>query len=222
MSDETPAPERCASVVLLVGPSGSGKTHLAHEAGLPILALDDFYRAADSPAMPHSPDGEVDWEDPRSWDAPAAADALEAFCCDEQVTVPDYSFAENRAVGTKVLDRHGATVVIAEGIFAAELIAELRERELLADALLLMRNRWATFARRLWRDLREGRKAPAYLVRQGWAKTRDEGRVIAHQRALGARPVSKAEAIARLAELPDGPGPSVVGRVGIEPTTQGL
>ena len=37
----------------------------------------------------------------------------------------------------------------------------------------------------------------------------------------GARPVTKPEARARLAELA-APGREIVGRVGIEPTTQGL
>jgi uridine kinase len=203
---EVPAPpEGCALVVLLVGPSGCGKSYIAHQAGLPILALDDFYRAATSEGMPIGDDGEIDWEDPTSWDADAACDALEAFCCSPEVEVPAYSFTENRAVGTRTLARGDARIVLAEGIFAAELIAPLRERGLLADALLITRNRWLTYGRRLWRDLREHRKPPAYLVRQGWTKTRAEPAVVAHQRALGARPVSKPVAIARLAELAAAP-----------------
>ena len=104
--------ERCARVVLLVGPSGSGKTYLARSVGLPILALDDFYRADTDPAMPIGTDGRIDWDDPASWDGDAALDALEDLCCDEQVEVPDYSIAHNRAVGTKVVARGGATVVV--------------------------------------------------------------------------------------------------------------
>jgi uridine kinase len=188
-------------VVLLVGPSGCGKSYLAQSVGLPILALDDFYRPDTDPLAPRGDDGLVDWEDPRSWDAEAAADALERFCCDEAVVVPDYSFADNRAIGTKVVDRAGSCVVVAEGIFAAELIDPLRERCLLADALLISQNRWITFARRLWRDLREGRKAPWYLVRQGWAKAWDEPHVVARQLARGARPVTKADARTRLQAL---------------------
>jgi uridine kinase len=188
-------------VVLLVGPSGCGKSYLAREAGLPILALDDFYRAATDPAMPIGPDGLVDWEDPASWDAEAACDALEAFCCTDEVDVPTYCFSANRSIGHRPLRRGDATVVLAEGIFAAELIEPLRERGLLADAVLITQNRWHTFARRLWRDLRERRKPPAYLVRQGWTKTRAEPAVVAHQRSLGARPVSKTQARVLLARL---------------------
>lgn len=196
-----PVEERCAQVVLLVGPSGSGKTFLARSVGLPILALDDFYRAEGDPAMPLGHDGLVDWDDPASWDAQSALDALEDLCCDEQVEVPDYSFARNRAIGTKVVARGGATIVVAEGIFAAELIEPLRRDGLLADALLIEQHRWLTFGRRLWRDVREGRKAPWYLVRQGWAKTLAEPAVVAHQRELGARPVSKDDARRILATL---------------------
>ena len=118
-----------------------------------------------------------------------------------EVDVPTYSFARSEAVGHRLLRTEGSPVVVAEGIFAAELIAPLRAEGLLADALLIEQGRWVTFGRRLWRDLREGRKAPWYLVRQGWAKTRSEPAVVAHQLALGARPTSKDDARLRLAEL---------------------
>jgi uridine kinase len=196
---------RCADVVLLVGPSGSGKTYLANSAGLPILALDDFYRADTEPGLPRTADGRVDWEHPGSWNPSAAVDALDALCCGDEVTVPDYSFHENRAVGTKVVTRDDARVVVAEGIFAAELIEPLRAAGLLADALLIRQNRWVTFGRRLVRDLRENRKSRWYLVTQGWAKTWAEPAVVARQLGKGARPVSKPEARTILAGLADRP-----------------
>lgn len=207
------APDACppAKVVLLVGPSGCGKTYLARAVGLPIVALDDFYRPADDPAMPLDAHGLADWEHPGSWDGDAALAALDVLCRDDRVEVPDYSFAENRALGTKVVSRGDACVVVAEGIFAAELIEPLRAAGLLADALLISQGRWVTFGRRLWRDLREHRKPPWYLVRQGWAKALAEPAVVAHQRALGARPVTKPEARTILATLA---APGVVGAVG--------
>ena len=48
-----------ALVVLLGGPSGSGKSSLAARTGLPVLHLDDFYRAGDDPSLPLLPDGSV-------------------------------------------------------------------------------------------------------------------------------------------------------------------
>jgi uridine kinase len=193
-----PAPAR---VVLLAGPSGCGKTYLAERTGIPILALDDFYRAGTDADMPRAADGTVDWEDPRSWDVDAACAALDELCRTGTVEVPTYSFGENRAVGHRTLDRAGSPVVIAEGIFAAELVDRLRAAGLLADALLIRQNRWGTFARRLARDLREGRKPPLFLVRQGWAKTASEPAVVRHLLDCGARPVSKPTARARLAAL---------------------
>lgn len=190
-----------ARVVLLAGPSGCGKTHLARTAGLPIVALDDFYRAGDEPDLPRQPDGHVDWDDPGSWDAGAAVAALDEICRTGRVEVPTYRFSENAAVGCHVVDRGSSPVVVAEGIFAAELVGPLRDAGLLADALLVHQNRWITFVRRLARDLREGRKPPGYLLRRGWALTWAEPAVVAHQCRLGARRVSKPEARARLAEL---------------------
>ncbi len=198
--DDRP-PATAAKVVLLVGPSGCGKSHIARSSGLPIVALDDFYRDPAEPGMPRTPGGDIDWEDPASWDGAAALTALVALCSAGEVRVPTYSFSRSAVVGHRLLRTDGARVVVAEGIFAAELIAPLREQSLLADALLLTVDRRLTFVRRLVRDAREGRKAFPYLVRQGWAKTASEPAVVARQRSLGARPATKAEALARLAEL---------------------
>ncbi len=206
---EPDPPPPAARVVLLAGPSGCGKTYLAERTGIPILALDDFYRDGTDHDLPRTPDGTVDWEDPRSWDADAACVALDELCRTGTVEVPTYAFGEDRAVGHRTLDRGESPVVIAEGIFAAELVARLRAEGLLADALLIRQNRWGTFARRLARDLSEGRKPPWFLVRQGWAKTASEPAVVRHLLDCGARPVSKATARARLASL--------VGAAGTEP-----
>ncbi len=198
--DSDPLP-LAAEVVLLAGPSGCGKTHLAKLAGLPILALDDFYRDGTDPGMPRTEGGVVDWEHPDSWDGDAAVAALGELCRAESIEVPTYAFGEDRRTGSRPLSREGSPIVVAEGIFAAEIIDRLRDAGLLADALLIHENRWITFGRRLVRDLRDGRKAPWYLVRQGWAKTASEPDVVARQCALGARPVSKPQARDRLAGL---------------------
>lgn len=203
MTEAVSAPSgRRARVVLLAGPSGCGKTYLAVATGLPILALDDFYRADTDPDMPRTADGMVDWEDPRTWDADAACDAIKELCATGRADVPTYVFGENRAIGHHTVELPpGAPLVIAEGIFSGELIEPLRRRGLLADALLIHDGRWRTFSRRLLRDLREGRKSRWYLVRQGWAKTRSEPTVVARLRGLGARPVTKAEAMRSIQEL---------------------
>ncbi len=124
------SPDRPSSaptrVVLLAGPSGCGKSYIARDSGLPIVALDGFYCDATEPHMPRSADGQVDWEDPASWDGAAALAALTTLCRDGEVDVPTYSFARSAVVGHHVLRTDGAPVVVAEGIFAAELVAPLR------------------------------------------------------------------------------------------------
>lgn len=194
MNDAPLPPGLRARVVLLAGPSGSGKTYLALATGQPIMALDDFYRDGTEPGLPRALDDVVDWEDPATWDAERACDALEELCRTGAVEVPNYVFGEDRAVGHRIVELGESSVVVAEGIFAAELIEPLRRRGLLADALLIRENRWLTFARRLLRDLHEHRKSRSFLVRQGLVKTRSEPEVVAHLAALGARPVSKPEA----------------------------
>ncbi len=189
-----------ARVVVLAGPSGCGKTRLAERSGLPIVALDDFYRDADDPGMPRHGDA-VDWEDPRSWDGDEAVAALAALCHDGVAEVPVYSIADDRRVDTRTVALDGSPVVIAEGIFAAEIVSALHDEGILADALLIHSPATVTFVRRLVRDLREGRKPPRVLLRQGWEKLRTSRRVSARQAALGCRRIRKPAAIARLADL---------------------
>lgn len=179
-------------MVVLAGPSGCGKTSLARRSRLPLVALDDFYRDGDDPGMPRGPGGMVDWEDPASWDVDAAVKALSELCRTGRVEVPTYSIAEDRAVGTRAIELGDAPAVVAEGIFAAEVVERCRAEGLLADAVLLRIPTPVTFWRRLVRDQREGRKPPLVLLRQGLAKLRDERRVLARQEALGCRPLSKA------------------------------
>jgi uridine kinase len=186
-----------ARVVLLAGASGSGKTSLTRRVGLPLLALDDFYRDADDDRadrpLPHR-FGIVDWDDPASWDAPAALTAVEALCRGGRAEVPVYDIPTSRRTGTLRLDLGGRPIVVAEGLFAAELVAAVRERGLLADALCLTLHPAVTFGRRLLRDLAEMRKPPLTLVRRGFALARGERELVARWTALGCRPCSPAEA----------------------------
>ncbi|MFI9047715.1 uridine kinase [Streptomyces sp. NPDC053427] len=198
MSSQSPArpPVR---VVLLTGPSGSGKTSLAALTGLPVLNLDDFYKEATDPTLPQLPHGGgADWDSPLSWDAEAAIDAIDALCRTGRTPVPVYDIAASARVGESRLALDGAPLFIAEGIFAADVIAGCREAGLLADALCLRGRPTTTFRRRLARDLREGRKSALYLVRRGLRLLRNERSVVARHCALGAHPCAKPEALARI------------------------
>ncbi len=181
-------------MVILAGPSGAGKSRLAARLrashGWPVVRLDDFYRDEDDPAMPRSDElGIIDWDHPDSWNRTAAVDALVALVGTGSCQTPVYDIALNRAVGTATLTARPTDLVLAEGIFAAEIIADLRERSLLTAAYCVHHHRVVTFVWRLLRDLSERRKRPWTLVRRGQAQLRREQSVVRRQTALGARPV---------------------------------
>ncbi len=185
--------------MLLAGPSGSGKTHLAEESGLPIVDLDHFYKDGDDPTAPRHPTlGIVDWDDPRSWDAEGALDALDRLCRTGSADVPVYDISRDGRVGTRRVDIGDAPAFVGTGIFAAELVEPARDRGLLRDAVVVKRSRVKNFLRRLLRDLREHRKPPWTLVRRGVTLLRAEPGVVARQTALGCRPCDRAATLAAL------------------------
>ncbi|MCD1269306.1 ATP-binding protein [Microbacterium sp. MEC084] len=179
-----------AQVVLIGGASGSGKSRLAEASGLPLLRLDDFYRSGDDPALPRLATGEVDWDHPASWHADRAIAALEELARTGRTEVPVYDIAANGPVGTRTIELGGATRFVAEGVFVGEVVAEARRRGILADALCVRRSRWLTMGLRLTRDLRERRKAPAFLVRRGLMLARLEPVIVGRLTEAGCRPAS--------------------------------
>lgn len=195
-----------ARVVVLAGPSGAGKSRLAGRLnaahGWPIVRLDDFYRDEDDPANPRSVElGIVDWDDAGSWNATAAVAALDTLVRTGSVETPVYDISTSRAVGTAVVTARPDDLILAEGIFAAEIIGALRERGLLAGAYCVHHDRFTTFVYRLVRDLSEHRKPPWTLMRRGLALMRDQPKVVARQRALGAEPARPRTLEATLARL---------------------
>ncbi len=180
-------------VVLLTGPSGSGKTALTRRLGLPVVNLDDFYRDVDHPGMP-TRYGIVDWDAPASWDHDAALTALREVARTGRAEVPVYDIPTSRRTGTTVLEIGDAPLVVAEGIFAAELVAACRAEDILADAICLVQPRLVTFWFRFLRDVAESRKPLPTLLRRGWGLLRAEPALVRRWVALGCRTASPAQA----------------------------
>jgi uridine kinase len=194
-----------AQMIVVAGPSGSGKSRLSRRLGLPVLNLDDFYKDGDDPTLPcvdlagGAPI--VDWDSAESWNAADAVAAIEALCRDGRADVPAYDIALSRRTGHHVLDLGASPCFVAEGIFAQEVVAECRRRELLADAICLTQHPAVTFFRRLTRDLREHRKPPTVLVRRGLHLLREQRLVVAHAAALGCRVLHPDEAYEEITGL---------------------
>ena len=166
------------ALVLLAGPSGSGESRLARLSGCVSVRLDDFYRDADDADMPRW--GEiVDWDDPHSWDGQAAIDAITTLLDEGSVKVPVYDISLSRRIGWHELVLPDAApgqrlCIVAEGIFAPELVRPCRDLGLDTTGVWLARTGLLVFLLRLVRDLREHRKAPHILFRRGWALLRKE------------------------------------------------
>ena len=198
-----------AQVIVVAGPSGSGKSRLCrrlhHGHGALVVNLDDFYKDGADPTLPRlalAPGQEiVDWDDPASWDGDAACAALESLCLDGVVDLPVYDISRDGRVGTARTALGGSTYVVAEGLFAQEVVTALRERGVLADAVCVRNHRLVTFWRRLTRDLRERRKPPLVLLRRGWLLMRAEPDVVAHAVCCGCEPMTPDQAYARLSDL---------------------
>lgn len=191
-----------ARVILLAGPSGSGKTTLAARAGLPVLALDHFYKDGDDPTLPRLPGGATDWDAPQSWNADAAVAAVARLCAQGAADTPVYDIAASAATGTAHLDLAGSPVFVAEGIFAAEIVARCRDLGILADAICLRGRPSTTARRRFLRDIREGRKSVPFLLRRGFHLYRAERAIVTRQVALGCTPCDTPTALTRVLTPP--------------------
>lgn len=186
-----------ALVLLLAGASGSGKSTLVERLrhrhpGVTVVQLDDFYRDGSDPGLP-AWGGIVDWDDPASWHADAAHDALVGLCEHGRCDVPVYDIPTSSITGSHPVTLGPDRLVVAEGLFAPELVTRLRTSGVLLDAVHLRSRPAITFVRRLARDLAGHRKPPLTLLRRGASLARREPALLRRWARLGTRPVSKAD-----------------------------
>jgi len=193
------------ALVLLAGPSGSGKSRLARVSGCVSVRLDDFYRDADDEDMPRW-GGIIDWDDPHSWNGDAAIAAITTLLDQGHVSVPVYDISLSRRIGWHELVLPDAPAgqrlcIVAEGIFAPELVRRCRDLGLDTTGAWLTRQGLLVFLLRLVRDLREHRKAPPILLRRGWALMRKEPAQRRAAMAKGCETRTMRQAAARIESL---------------------
>ena len=96
-----------------------------------------------------------------------------------------------------------ATAVVAEGIFALDLLDPCLRAGMEVLPIWLDRPRWFNFARRLIRDLRQHRKSPPVLIRRGLALCQAEPALRSRAIVMGFQPMSMRRASATVASLMD-------------------
>lgn len=191
-------------IIVLAGASGSGKSSIAHRLGVPVVRLDDFYLDHDHPGLPRR-HGIIDWDSPRTWDADAAVTALLSACRGDRLEIPTYDIPTSRRTGFETTDISGMPAVLAEGIFAAQIVEPLREEGVLAGAYYLDQSRFTTAFRRFARDVGEARKPIPALVRRGTSLMLQEPSMVAGWRAGGLTALPTATAEQRLRALVTAP-----------------
>lgn len=194
-----PADVRHPRLILVAGASGSGKSRLAHASGCLAFRLDDFYHDADHPGHVLTDYGIIDWDDVASWNADAAVAALRTLIATGEVETPEYSISESRRIGSQTVKLGDCDCIVAEGVFAIELLPHLRSAGIPATPIYLDRPGWLVFALRLRRDLAGKRKPPRVLLRRGWALWRAQPALRRRAVAAGFRPLPMRSALAAIA-----------------------
>jgi uridine kinase len=198
-------PER-PRLILIGGASGSGKSYLARRYGRPHLPLDAFYRqqaddageGGPGPLFPRTPYGEIDWDDPGTWDGAAATAAIIQLLEHGACQVPDYDISTSSVVGSFSLSVAPGGTIVAEGIFAEAMPPLLRQAGAPFEAWYIDQAPAGTAVRRFARDVAEHRKPLPFLIQRGWALFRSDGARRTRALAAGFTPRPKKQLKAEL------------------------
>jgi uridine kinase len=194
VSDPAAAP--AVPVILLGGASGSGKSYLAQHYGRPALQLDNFYRniAEDqSDPMPRTAYGEIDWDDPGTWNCEAAVASVKQLLGTGETSVPKYSIEQSTSFGRIRVRLQAGGQVVAEGVFARTALAALRAAGVPVTAYYVDSPRLVTTLLRFARDVREHRKPIPFLIKRGFALYRADPAFRRAHLEAGFVPVPKRE-----------------------------
>lgn len=180
---------------------------MARLAGCPSLKLDDFYYDADHPDLPVPESSrassevaatadQIDWDDPRSWNAEDAVAAVDQLLQSGTAEVPRYDISRSARAGSHRVELVDASCFVAEGVFGIEMAEYCRAAGLAIESLFLDRPRILVMILRFVRDVREHRKPLPILVRRGLALYRADAGLKRRALAAGFRMVGLRQAIA--------------------------
>jgi uridine kinase len=127
-----------------------------------------------------------------------AVAALERLCRTGAADIPVYDIGSDGRIGHRLVEVDGASYVLAEGIFADQVVGALDSSGLLADAVCVHNPRLLTFWRRLVRDLRERRKPAWVLLRRGVSLLRHDLDVVDRARRAGCTVLTSDQAFQRI------------------------
>lgn len=157
------------ALVVVSGVSGVGKTSLCASLKATVVSLDDFYRTPtdDLPRW----GGEIDWEDPRSYNLELAIQSLQTLLAGGEARVPVFDISTDTIVSTRRVTVEGS-VIVAEGVWGPAVVEAMRDQVHLH--VLVIRSPARVAATRFQRDVHERNKTR-------WVAARRTARLLARE-----------------------------------------
>jgi uridine kinase len=179
-------------VIVIAGASGTGKTTIAEQSSLPVLSLDAFYRSATEAGMPRW-FGDVDWEDPATFDVEAAATATRSLILSGRARFRTHDLITEVSQEDERLVVARGHCLVVEGVMATEVVTMLRSElhNLELVFFVLRRGRLTNFVGRIRRDVTDRRRRWHRAVLRSFRVLSVENRLQQRAVALGAEVVRR-------------------------------